>query len=60
MTDNYWQLPKLEQNDVEKVTALDKGQMAYVQLDAHGTLYGWTMEQFGWEHMKLADKGLLL
>jgi hypothetical protein len=52
------QLPKLEQSDLDKIDALDKNQFAYYQLDPDGKIFGWTLEQLGWENIKLAEKAL--
>jgi len=50
-------LPELDPEDVKKITALDRKQFAYIQLDDHGTIWGWTLEQLGWEHLRLSDVG---
>jgi len=43
---------------VKKITALDRKQMAYYALDDYGMISGWTLEQFGWEHLKPAVNGI--
>lgn len=53
-----WQLPKLEEADVAKISALDKRQFAYNKPDQDGKIFGWTLEQLGWEHLNPAVKGL--
>lgn len=53
------QLPTLDQADVEKISSLDEKQMAYYSLDAEGTIFGWTLEQLGWEDCKSAEKSFL-
>ncbi|KAF9642642.1 reductase AKOR2 [Thelephora ganbajun] len=50
-------LPELDPEDVKKITALDRKQFAYLQLDKYGTVRGWTPEQYGWEHLKMSDVG---
>jgi len=47
-------LPDLDPEDVKKISALDKRQMTYYSLDKYGTILGWTLEQYGWEHLKPA------
>jgi hypothetical protein len=49
-------LPKLEQADIDKINALDQKRMACNTLDAEGKFYGWTLEQYGWEHLKTANQ----
>lgn len=51
------QLPELDPEDVKKITALDRKQFAYHQLNKYGTVWGWTPEQLGWEHLKMSDVG---
>jgi hypothetical protein len=51
------QLPTLSDSDVQQITALNRNQMAYSVPDANGTLFGWTLEQFGWDDIKYAEKG---
>jgi glycerol 2-dehydrogenase (NADP+) len=51
------QLPDLDPEDVKKITALDRRQFAYLQLDERGTAFGWTLEQYGWEHLKPSGVG---
>ena len=41
---------------MKKITAIDKQQLAYFALDKYGTIMGWTLEQYGWEHLKPAAK----
>ncbi|KZT21820.1 Aldo/keto reductase [Neolentinus lepideus HHB14362 ss-1] len=41
-------IPKLSVEDVEKVSALDRGQRLCNKGDAKGEVYGWTLEQLGW------------
>jgi len=48
-------LPDLDQEDVKKITALDCKQSVHLRLDKRGTIWGWTLEQYGWEHLKLVD-----
>jgi len=48
-------LPELDPKDVGKVTALDRMQLSRFKLDEYGTVLGWTPEQYGWEHLKLAE-----
>jgi hypothetical protein len=45
----------LDPKDVEKVTALDRKQFCNFKLDEYGTVFGWTPEQYGWEHLKMSD-----
>ena len=40
---------------MRKITALDKKQLAALSLDEHGTIMGWPLERFGWEHLKPAE-----
>ena len=42
----------MEPEDVKKITALDRKQLAGLSLDKHGTMIGWTLERLGWEHLK--------
>jgi hypothetical protein len=49
-------LPKIEQADIDKINALDQKRMAHGTLDAEGKFFGWTLEQYGWEHLKTANQ----
>ena len=40
---------------MKEITALDRKQFAYLQLDKYGTIMGWTPEQYGWDHLKMSD-----
>ncbi|KAF8950145.1 reductase AKOR2 [Flammula alnicola] len=49
-------IPTLSEEDIDKIWALDRGERLCGKVDAKtGQLYGWTLEQFGWEnyHPKL-------
>jgi len=50
-------LPVLDEQDVAKISALDKRQMAFSKPDEEGILYGWTLEQLGWDHLNLSGRG---
>lgn len=41
-------LPKLSQEDLEKVSSLDRGQRLCNKGDEKGQVYGYTLEQLGW------------
>ncbi|TFK36517.1 reductase AKOR2 [Crucibulum laeve] len=41
-------LPTLGAEDVERITALDRGERLCNKADKHGQVYGWTYEQLGW------------
>lgn len=42
------QLPKLDPEDVKRVTALDRGQRLCNKANERGKVWGWTYEQLGW------------
>jgi hypothetical protein len=36
---------------MERISQLDRKEMAYHSFDKKGTFFGSTLEQFGWEHL---------
>jgi glycerol 2-dehydrogenase (NADP+) len=41
-------LPTLEDEDIKKINALDRGQRICNSADENGLVYGMTYEQLGW------------
>lgn len=49
-----FQLPEIEPEDVKKITDLDRKQLSGLPLDKKGTMIGWSLERWGWDHLKPA------
>jgi hypothetical protein len=43
-----YQLPNLNEEDVGKISALDKNQRSKTNYMMNGTILGWTPERMGW------------
>lgn len=41
-------LPTLNTEDVQKISALDRGKRICNVANEHGKVWGWTYEQLGW------------
>ncbi|TFK50679.1 Aldo/keto reductase [Heliocybe sulcata] len=41
-------IPKLSEEDLKRVSALDRGERLCNKADAKGQVWGWTLEQLGW------------
>lgn len=47
------QVPEISPVDLEKVWALDRGERVCMKPDpVHHQVFGWTMEQLGWEDIR--------
>jgi len=41
-------LPKLDEEDIKRISGLDKNERLCNKADEHGKVWGWTYEQLGW------------